>query len=54
MNGALRMLLSPIAGYGTYGVVQFINTSAAWAAGAVVMLAFALLPSRRATGFTQA
>ena len=53
MNGALRMLLSPIAGYGAYGVVQFISASAAWAVGTVVMLAIALLPSRRTTGFTQ-
>ena len=54
--GALvRMALAPVLGFAAYWSVRFVSPTAGMAAGALVMLALALLPGtgRRSAGFVQ-
>ena len=52
--GLVRMALSPFIAFGFYALVRPVSDTAALAAGAVVMLAFALTSGKSHTGFVQA
>lgn len=53
-GGLVRMALSPFVAFGSYAVVRLVSDTAALAAGAVVMLAFALTSGGGRTGLAQA